>query len=92
MDAPSRWCRATVALLGVGSASGCSAGAPSLSLFGAYFPAWLVCLLFGVLTALVTRILLITTGLAGAIPLQLLVCVCAGITAGVLLSFLWLGV
>ena len=72
--------------------AGCSAGAPSLSLFGAYFPTWLACALFGVVVAIATRIALAGTGWIAAIPIQLLVCVCAGICGGILLSWLWLGV
>ena len=39
-----------------------SAGAPSLVLFGAYFPAWMLCALVGVAAALVVRAVLILTG------------------------------
>lgn len=72
-------------------ASGCSAGAPSFTAFGAYFPAWLACSVFGVFVALGTRIVLLKTGTAGTIPMLLLVCVCVGLIGGIALSWLWVG-
>jgi hypothetical protein len=91
-DTLHRWLRiAGLPVLTIGP-SGCAAGAPYLSLFGAYFPAWLACALFGVAVALAVRIALVATGTIGTIPMQLLVCVCAGICGGILLSWLWLGI
>lgn len=86
------WAGITMSAILATAVSGCSAGAPSLSLFGAYFPVWLACSLFGVAIALIMRAVVLKTGTAGAIPVQLLVCVCAGIIGGVVLSWLWLGV
>ena len=79
-------------LVGAGFVSGCTAGAPSLPLFGAYFPVWLLCLLFGVAVAIVARFLLDATGMSAVVPLQLLVCLCAGMIGGIMLSWLWLGI
>jgi hypothetical protein len=64
---------ASASLLG-----GCAA-APSITVAGAYFPAWLVCALIGVLGAIVARMALAGTGLAQALPLQLLVCLSVGV-------------
>lgn len=83
------WLALTPGMLGV---SGCRAGAPSLSLFGAYFPAWLACLLFAVAVALGARVALIASGATANIPMQLAVCVSAGVCGGVLLSWLWVGI
>ena len=47
------WCSVVPACAGL---SGCAAAAPSFSLFGAFFPIWLGCLLFGVVVAIATRI------------------------------------
>ena len=57
----------TPLMLGVG---GCS---PSLPLFGAYFPSWLLCAVFGISGALAIRVVLVRVGLDDALPLRLLV-------------------
>ena len=54
-------------------------GAPSFELFGAFFPAWMLCALFGVVGAATTRLVL------AALPFQLAVCTAIGVTVGVLL-------
>jgi hypothetical protein len=47
--------------------SGCSAGgAPSFDLFGAFFPAWLLCGVIGIAAAGVARVAFISSGLANA--------------------------
>jgi YtcA family len=51
---------------------GC-AGAPSLPIAGAFFPAWLVCAAVGLLGAVLFRVLAIASGLEDAIPLRLVV-------------------
>lgn len=69
---------------------GCS-GAPSLSLAGAYFPAWLVCAVVAVLTAAVSRMLMTATGLAQAMPFQLAVNLSIGTLCGLLVWLVWSG-
>ncbi len=64
--------------------------APTLSLFGAYFPVWIFCGIIGVLAAAATRVLLVATGLSETVPAQLSVCVAAGVIAASL-AWLWLG-
>jgi len=60
--------------------SGCSrGGAPSFELFGAFFPAWMLCALFGILGAASARVVLTTPAFNGAIPLQLGVCTALGV-------------
>jgi hypothetical protein len=60
-----------VGFLGLG---GCDLrGAPSYSLFGAFFPAWLLCAGGGLFGALILRNVLIATGLEEAMPSKLLV-------------------
>jgi hypothetical protein len=64
---------------------GCSlAPAPSFELFGAYFPAWMLCALIGILGAGSTRVILTSPTLHGAMPFQLLVCVAVGVIVGLL--------
>ncbi len=61
--------------------AGC-AGAPSLGVAGAYFPAWLACALIGVVAALAARVAMVATGVAQVLPLQLLVSAAVGTLCG----------
>jgi len=73
-----------------GAISGCTPrGAPSFVLFGAFFPAWLLVAGIGILAAIGTRVAMVATGLAELLPLQLAVCVSAGVTFAVLAWLLW---
>jgi hypothetical protein len=64
---------------------GCSGGAPSMALFGAYFPAWLLSFIIGVIGALCARALI--GALRFDLPYLLFVCVAVGIIVG---SLFWL--
>ena len=78
-----------VAALGL---QGCAGHAsPSWTLFGAYFPGWLLCGLLGVLGALAARLGFVASGLATVIPFQLWVCTAAGIIVASLCWLVWLG-
>jgi len=69
--------------------AGCAArGAPSWSLFGAYFPYWLVSAVIGIVGALVAHRVFISTGWVRVVPYQLSVCTAIGVVAGVLV-WLW---
>ncbi len=46
---------------------------PSLPLFGAYFPAWLVSAVIGILGALAMRVVLVRVGIDDVLPVRLLV-------------------
>jgi len=73
--------------------SGCaSRGAPSFILFGAFFPAWMLVAGIGILAAIGVRAIMIATGLVEVVPLQLLVCTSAGLTAAIIIWTLWFGV
>jgi hypothetical protein len=70
------------ALLGItgGVLSGCAAGgAPSFELFGAFFPAWMLCAGVGIVGALTARVILSHPGLATVVPYQLPVCTALGL-------------
>ena len=67
-------------LLGLG---GCEAGAPSLSLVGSYFPAWILCSLIGVAVGLAARVVLSATRLAETAAYPLVACIAVGVIAGV---------
>jgi hypothetical protein len=67
---------------------GCNlGGAPSYSIFGAFFPAWLLCATAGLLGSVILRSLIIGSGLEEAMPFKLLVYVAFAV--GLSLS-LWL--
>jgi hypothetical protein len=64
--------------------TGCaSAGAPDIELAGAYFPAWLICAVLGIIGGVVARILLVITHLAERLPHQLAVCAGLGLIVAV---------
>jgi len=67
---------------------GCG-GAPSLTIAGAYFPAWLLCAVIAVLVAAFIRALMVATHLAGYIPYQLAVCLSAGVIVASILWYVW---
>jgi hypothetical protein len=65
--------------------TGCSlAAAPSFELFGAYFPAWMLCALIGIVGAAVSRVVLTTPALSGTVPFQFMVCTGVGVIVGLL--------
>jgi YtcA family len=74
----------------VGVLAGCGA-APSLTVVGSYFPAWLACGIIGVVAAIVARIVFVATGLVDTLPLQLYVCAAIGIVAACLIWLVWVG-
>jgi hypothetical protein len=70
------------------SLTGCAmAGAPSFDLFGAFFPAWLLCGIIGIAGAGLARLAFVSSGLADTLPYQLAVCTAIGVIAAV---FAWL--
>jgi hypothetical protein len=65
--------------------TGCSVvGAPSYELFGAFFPAWMLCALVGVIGAATTRVVLTTATFRDWIPFPLAVCTAVGVIMGLL--------
>jgi cytosine/uracil/thiamine/allantoin permease len=69
--------------------TGC-AGAPSLTIAGAYFPAWLLCALVAVAVAVAVRGVMVATGLSNVIPFQLMVCVSFGVMVALLIWRSWM--
>lgn len=80
--------RAPAAALGAALAlGGCSAsGAPTIVLFGAYFPSWLACALAGIAGAVAVRLIFIPLGLDDALPVRLPVYAAIAICIGLLVS------
>jgi hypothetical protein len=65
--------------------TGCSFGvAPSFELFGAFFPAWMLCALIGIVGAASMRVILTNPAFNGLIPFQLAVCTAAGVIVALL--------
>jgi len=72
------------------AAGGCTArGAPSFSLFGAFFPAWMLCAIVGIVAAIVTRVAIVAT--RSPVPYPLSVCAAVGVICGALLWLVWFG-
>jgi hypothetical protein len=71
---------------------GCSqAGAPSIELFGAFFPAWLLCAVLGIFVAFGARMIFAARGLTDVLPLQLVVCTSIGLIFALLVWLFWFG-
>jgi YtcA family len=59
---------------------GCSRSeAPSFEIVGAYFPAWMLCALFGIIAAAGARAAFVAGGLSNVLPYQLFVCTSIGL-------------
>jgi hypothetical protein len=72
--------------------SSCShGGAPSFTLFGAFFPGWMVCGLAGIVGAIVARAAFAGSGLSNVLPYQLFVCTAIGVIVAVLVWLVWFG-
>jgi hypothetical protein len=72
--------------------AGCSpAGAPTIPMFGAYFPSWLACALIGILGAVVVRLVFIKAGIDDVLPWRLPIYVCVAASIGFLVSILGFG-
>jgi YtcA family len=78
----------SVLALSLLSLCGCSqAGAPSFDLFGAFFPAWLLCAVLGIFIAFVARIFFVARNLTDVLPFQLSLCTSLGV---ILALLVWL--
>lgn len=72
--------------------AGCSVrGAPAIEAFGAFFPAWLIAGLAGVIAAIGLRVVLALSGLDAVVPWLLAVCVSAGLNVAIAVSAWVLG-
>lgn len=48
-------------------------GEPFVTLYGAYFPSWLICAMIGIISTVLIRIVLIRLGVDEGIPLRTIV-------------------
>ena len=82
----------SLAALPMLSLCGCSeTGAPSLDLFGAFFPAWLLCAVLGILVALGARIFFAARNLTDVLPFQLPLCTSLGAIFALLIWLICFG-
>lgn len=73
------------------TACGSGPSAPSLAIFGSYFPGWIVCAVLGVIFAVIARQVLIIVDIDSYLPLPLLVYLAMAVAAAIGLWFLWFG-
>ncbi|WP_248304977.1 YtcA family lipoprotein [Devosia sp. FKR38] len=66
-------------------------GAPSVPLFGSFFPAWIICAVGGVIVAIVLRAVLVALRLDEHLPAPPLVYLCLAISGGIVLWLVWSG-
>ena len=72
--------------------SGCAHPvSPSFTLFGTFFPAWLICALLGIMIAIIARIAMVALKLSAILPFQLFVCSAIGLIGGLLIWITWFG-
>lgn len=65
--------------------------APSVPIFGSYFPVWIICAVLGVIVAVIGRQLFIALGLDEFLPVRLLVYLCLAIGSALAIWFFWFG-
>jgi len=58
--------------------------APSFELFGAFFPAWMLCALIGIIGAASARVVLTSSIFNHSIPFHLAVCTAVGVIVALL--------
>jgi hypothetical protein len=83
---------ASVLALPLLSLCGCSeASAPSFDIFGAFFPAWLLCAVLGIFVAFGARVLFVARNLTDVLPFQLSVCTSLGAIVALLVWLICFG-
>jgi hypothetical protein len=71
---------------------GCAShGAPSFVLFGAFFPAWMLCAIIGIFGAIAARGIFVVAELDSVLPFQLFVCSSVGLVIATLTWLIWFG-
>ncbi|AYF34037.1 hypothetical protein J4377_14955 [Halomonas sp. XH26] len=73
--------------------AGCSmhAHSPTMSLYGSFFPVWLIAALLGVICSVILRLLFIRVGLHAHLPMSPLTYLSAAIFSGIMIWALWTG-
>jgi YtcA family len=89
--ASSSLARSLIVLVSL-SLGGCStSSAPSFDLFGAFFPAWLLCGIVGIAGAVAARVAFVSSHVTNTLPYQLAVCVAIGVITAVLFWLIGFG-
>ena len=70
------------AMIAASAAQAADPAAPSIVVFGSYFPAWIVCAVLGVVGAVIARFVLARLGVDEFLPLRLVVYLCLAIAFG----------
>ena len=70
--------------------SGCN-GAPAQEVLGSFFPAWMLCAVFGVAVSVVLRLLLGATGIGVHVPVAPLIYIAVAAAITLLAWLLWFG-
>ena len=65
--------------------------APTMDLFGSYFPAWMLCAAFGIVAAVIIRQLLAVAGIGDYVVAPLLTYAALAVSATLLAWLLWFG-
>ena len=65
--------------------------APTMDLLGSYFPAWMLCAVFGVAAAVIIRQLLAATGINDYVVAPLLTYAALAVSATLLAWLIWFG-
>lgn len=88
LESSHRWIAAPLVLALAGCAG---SSAPAAPLLGAYFPAWLIAGLIGVVAAILARVVLAVTGWDAIVPWLLAVCASIGLIVAIATSALLFG-
>jgi len=64
---------------------------PTLDLFGSYFPAWMLCAVAGILTAVIIRQALVVSGIGEYVIAPLLTYAGLAVSATFLMWLVWFG-
>jgi len=64
---------------------------PTLDLFGSYFPAWMLCAVVGILTAVIIRQVLVVAGIGEYVIAPLPTYAGLAVTATLLVWLVWFG-
>lgn len=73
--------------------AGCDAAvrSPSISVFGSFFPVWILCAVAGVILTAICRAVFIRSGIDEYLPVPALVYLCLAISSSIGLWLFWSG-
>jgi hypothetical protein len=83
---PLGWWRLAIAL----PVAACN-HAPTMNLFGSYFPAWMLCAVIGIVAAIIVRLILAVVGIDDYVVAPLLTYAGLAVSATLLAWLLWFG-